>query len=242
MAAKSEEISLTVTDGGSMGAYISRPAAEETRGGIIVLQDAMGVNSGLRALADRYAQIGLVAIAPDLFHRVSPGFQRTSMDVEAVMPLVRALTTDGLIADISAAHEWLVSHEGITTEHTACVGFCLGGRATFIANSVLPLGAAISYYGGSIAPALLDRAPSLHGRHLFIWGGKDTGIPAEQRRAVIDAVAAAEKPFVDVVFSECNHGFCNRVWTERYVESAEREAWALGTAFLENALGIELVR
>jgi carboxymethylenebutenolidase len=99
----------------------------------------------------------------------------------------------------------------------------------------VPLAAAISYYGGGIAPALLDRATHLRGPHLFFWGGRDAGIPPEKRRAVADAVRDAGKRFVDVEFSDADHGFFNEE-LERGNPRAARESWALGRAFLENAL------
>jgi carboxymethylenebutenolidase len=142
-----------------------------------------------------------------------------------------------LLADMTAAHGWMTSDGSVERDKVAALGFCLGGRAVFIANSALPLGAAISYYGGSIAPGLLDRAASLHAPHLFFWGGVDKGIPPEQRRAVIDAVEAAGKRYVDVTFSDANHGF---VQSDRYNAAAARQSWAMGLAFLEDALGLSL--
>jgi carboxymethylenebutenolidase len=86
----------------------------------------------------------------------------------------------------------------------------------------------------------LDRATHLHGPHLFFWGGRDPGIPPDKRRVVADAVRDAGKRFVDVEFSDANHGFFNEE-LERSNPRAARESWALGRAFLENALGIEFL-
>ena len=236
---KTGRITLNVDDGTEMGAYVSRPSKPGLRAGMLVLQEALGVNSQIRGVADRYASLGFVAIAPDLFHRTRPGYEATTIVTEEVMPLVRSLTTDGLRADVSAAHRWLTSSDGAHVTRTAAVGFCMGGRAAYLANSTLPLAAAISYYGGSIAPALLDRAASLHGPQLFFWGGKDKGIPAEQRHAVADALRAAGRPFVAVEFSEADHAFFNEQ-VDRYNAAAARQSWALGIAFLEASLGVEI--
>jgi carboxymethylenebutenolidase len=231
---------LSVDDGTEISCYVSLPANPGPRPAILVLQEALGVNSQIRRLADRYASLGFVAIAPDLFHRVSPGFERTELNMDEVMPLIRSLTTDGLIADLRATLGWLTSLPNVDSDRIASVGFCMGGRASYLANSALPIAAAISYYGGSIAPGLLDRAASMHGPHLFFWGGLDRGIPPEQHRAVADALRAAGKQFVDVEFSDCNHGFFNEQWTERYNESAARQSWAMGIAFLEDTLNVKL--
>jgi carboxymethylenebutenolidase len=234
MAANGSRITLDVNDGTRMGAYVSRPAGAGPHRGVLVIQDALGVNAHFREMCDRYAALGFVAIAPDMFHRTSPGFEADTLVMEQVMPLIKSLTTDGLLADVTAAHRWITTEGGVASERVGAVGFCLGGRAVFLANSALPLGAAISYYGGSIAPGLLDRAASLHAPHLFFWGGLDKGIPPEQRRAVIDAVDAAGKRYVDVTFSDANHGFVQR---DRYNAAAAHQSWAMGLAFLEETLG-----
>ena len=239
MSTRSERLSIAMADGEEMGVYVSRPSGNERHAGIIVFQEALGVNEQIRRLTDRYAALGFVAIAPDLFHRVSPGYEAQALVMDNIMPLVKQMTVEGFVADSKAAYSWITSAGGVEADKVAAVGFCMGGRAAFVANSELPLAAAISYYGGGLAPAVLDRVPSMHGPHLFFWGGQDKGIPPEQHRAVTDAYRAAGKKFVDVEFSECNHAFFNED-ADRYNEPAAKQSWALGNAFLADALGIVL--
>jgi carboxymethylenebutenolidase len=239
MIPESNRIELTIGDGTKMDAYVSLPEGAGPHPGMIVLQEALGVNSQIRGVADRYAKLGFIVISPDLFHRTNPGYEATTIVMEQVMPLVKSLTNEGLIADVVAAHRWLIEQKNVHPEKIAAMGFCMGGRAAYLANSALPLAAAISYYGGSIAPALLDRASSIHGPHLFFWGGKDMGIPPEQRRAVADAMREAGKSFVDVEFSDCNHAFFNEQ-TDRYNAAAAHQSWSLGVSFLADALDMEL--
>ena len=104
---------------------------------------------------------------------------------------------------------------------------------SYLANSILPVTKAVSFYGGGIAPDLLDRAPNLHAPMLFFWGGLDKHITAEKRRAVADALTAAGKPFVHVEFSNADHGFfCDE--RAAYQPQAAREAWALMQEFLRD--------
>ncbi len=161
--------------------------------GLLVFQEAFGVNAHIRDVTERFARQGYVAIAPELFHRTAPGFDGSYTDFPSVMPHLQALTPDGLIADARAAFDWLQKNPRVLPEATACVGYCMGGRTSFLANSALPLKAAISYYGGGIAPGLLPRAEQQHGPMLFFWGVQDAHIPAEQVRAVTDAMKAAKK-------------------------------------------------
>jgi carboxymethylenebutenolidase len=223
-----------------MGAYIRRPRGEGPHPGIIVFQEALGVNNQLRGVADRYAELGFIAIAPDLFHRVKPGYESDELNMNVLMPLIRSMTTEGFALDAAAAYSWLTSVGGVAADKVAAVGFCMGGRAAYVANSEVPLAAGISYYASRIAPDLLDRAAKMHGPHLFFWGGRDKGIPPEQRRAVADAMRDAGKKFVDVEFSDCDHVFFNEQVPDRYNEAAAKQSWSLGLSFLQSALGVKL--
>jgi carboxymethylenebutenolidase len=232
---QTEYVDLT-TDDGAMRAFVAYPDGPGPHPGLLVFQEAVGVNAQLRGVAERWAREGYVAVAPELFHRVAPGFEASVLDMSVLMPLIRSIKTEGLVADARAAHAWLAARDDVDAARIAAVGFCMGGRAAYVANSELPLAASISYYGGSIAPGLLDRAARLHGPQLFIWGGRDKNIPPEQHRAVTDAVRAAGKRFVDVEFSEADHGFFNEQIPGRHDPAAAAQSWALSVAFLAQTL------
>jgi carboxymethylenebutenolidase len=234
-----DRVAIPVPDGPEMSAYVALPRGAGRFPAILVFQEALGVNAQIRGVADRYAALGFVAVAPDLFHRFAPGFETQTFDRDVIMPMIGHLTIEGMVADVAATYHWAAKQQNIRSDTIAAVGYCMGGRAAYLANSEVPLAAAISYYGGGIAPALLDRAARLSGPHLFFWGGQDPGIPPETHRAVTDAVRAAGKRFVDVEFSDAQHGFFN-VELDRGNPRAARESWAIGRAFLEHALEIEL--
>jgi carboxymethylenebutenolidase len=151
------------------------------------------------------------------------------------------LSDAGLDADAGSAYAWL--NENLLAPQTpiACVGFCMGGRVSFQTNSLLPVKAAISFYGGGIAPnpmvpGLLHRAGDLHAPQLLFWGGLDKHIGPEQRQAVTDALGKAGKNFVNVEFANADHGFfCDA--RPSYNPAAAQQAWALTLAFLNCYLG-----
>jgi carboxymethylenebutenolidase len=119
----------------------------------------------------------------------------------------------------------------VRKEAIASIGFCMGGRASFLANATVPLQAAISFYGGGIAPGLLPQAASLHAPMLFFWGGKDKHIGPEQIRAVIDECKRLGKPYVNVEISDADHGFfCNA--RASYHPEAASLAWNICESFL----------
>lgn len=225
----SEWVDLAVDDGTTMRAFVARPEGVQPRRGLLVFQEAFGVNAHIRDVAGRFAAAGFLAVSPELFHRTEPGFDGPYDQFPKAMPHLQKITVEGLDADVRAAFAWL-EREGVAG-NTAAVGYCLGGRVSFVANSALPLKAAVSYYGGRIPP-LVGRAPRLSGPTLFFWGGLDHHIPAEDQEAVLKGVGEAGKAFVNVVFSNADHGFfCDARAT--YHPASAAQAWALTLAFLD---------
>ncbi|MFD1468676.1 dienelactone hydrolase family protein [Hymenobacter caeli] len=227
-------LALSVGDGTTMQAYTAQP--QDSAGpvpGIILLQEAFGVNSHIRSVADRLAQAGYAVVAPELFHRTAaPGLEIAYSDFPSAMPHYFAITNEGLTADLQAAHAWLTGQPGVAADKIGSIGFCLGGRVSFLANAVLPLAAGVSYYGGG-TEQIKDRAADLHAPHLFFWGGLDQHISKENIVEVTDAVDAAQKPYVNTVISYADHGFhCDE--RPSYNADAAREAWALTLAFFQD--------
>jgi carboxymethylenebutenolidase len=229
-----EKVGLAVADGTRMAAYVARPKGAGPHPGLLVFQEAFGVNHHIRNVTERFAAEGYVAIAPELFHRTAPaGFEVSYTDFPAVMPHMQAVTTETAEADIRSAYEWLRSNHEVKGNEISSVGFCMGGKVSYIANSSVSLRAAVSFYGGGIAPGLLDRASMLQGPSLFIWGGMDKHIPPEQRRAVTDALSAEKKIYVNAEFSRADHGFfCDE--RAAYEPHSARQAWALTLEFLRS--------
>jgi carboxymethylenebutenolidase len=228
---RTENVTLQVADGTTMNAFVATPADGGKLPGLLVFQEAFGVNPHIRDVTQRFAKQGYVAISPELFHRTGAGFEGTYNNFPACMPHMQALTPEGLVKDVQAAFDWLQKSPHVLPNHTASVGFCMGGRVSFLANSAVPLQAAISFYGGGIAPALLPRAAQLHGPMLCFWGGLDSHIPPDQIHAVVEAMRQAKKTYVNVEFSDADHGFFCDVRAS-YKESAAKQAWDLSLRFL----------
>ena len=106
-------------------------------------------------------------------HRTGPGFEGNYTDFSGTQPHVSKLTNENLEADIKAVYEWLTGDPHTDSQNIFSIGFCMGGRVSFLANSILPMKAVVSLYGGGIAQGLLDRAKNLHGPILMFWGGLD---------------------------------------------------------------------
>ena len=234
-------VDLQIEDGATMRAYVARPQDSRLRAGLLVFQEAFGVNAHIRDVTERFAREGYHCLAPELFHRTAPGFEGAYNNFEAVMPHVRALKVPDLEADVRSAYAWLHANLGAPEAPIACLGFCMGGMVSYLTNSLLPVKAAASFYGGGIAPGpmgpgLLDRTGDLHAPQLLFWGGLDKHIGPEQTQAVAEALRKACKPFVNVEFGNAGHGFfCDA--RASYNPAAAQQAWALTHAFLNCNLG-----
>lgn len=229
----SEKIALSVSDGSSMDAFVARPAGPESFPGLLLFQEAFGVNFHIRDVAQRFAREGLVVIAPELFHRTAPAGLEIPYDNFALaQPHLKAMTVDALKLDARAAYDWLLAQPNVKRERIACVGFCLGGRVSFLANASLPLQAAVSFYGGGIAPALIPEVPHLHSTMLFFWGGLDKHIGQDQIRPLMEACNRQGKAFVNVEISNADHGFFCDARPSYNLEAAEL-GWKLTLSFLD---------
>jgi carboxymethylenebutenolidase len=228
-----EYVNLSVNDGTSMRAYVARPDGKP-KAGLIVFQEIFGINSHIRDVTERFGRQGLLAIAPELFHRSAPGFESGYTDMGPGFEQMKQVTDAGLEADIRAAYKWL----GDAGESRICsTGYCMGGRVSCLAAITVPLTCAVSYYGGGIAPSqfnpgLLGRLKDLQAPVLFFWGGQDQHIPPESVAGVISAVRAAKKTFANVEFSFADHGFfCDQ--RASYNPQAAALAWPLTLAFFD---------
>ncbi|MDB5007378.1 MAG: clcD 1 [Mucilaginibacter sp.] len=231
-------VNLKIADGTDMEAYVTIPeeAVGRNAPGLILLQEAYGVNHHIRDVADRFAVQGYVVIVPELFHRTAPPyFEGNYANFNEVMPHMQAMTNEGTTADLKSAWHWLRQNELVNPENIFSVGYCMGGRVSFLANATLPLKAAASYYGGNTA-SIADKAKDISGRHLFFWGGLDKHIGQDQIDTVITAMDTAGKEYINVKISYADHAFfCDE--RPAYNEKAAKEAWALTLAFFKNNMG-----
>ena len=229
-----EDIKLNVSDGTSMTAFVARPKESSNFPGLMVFQEAFGVNPYIKDVTERFAREGFIAVAPELFHRTGPGFEGSYNNYDEVKKHTQAITVDNLIADIKASYNWLKEYARILPDQIASVGFCLGGRVSFLANASLKLKAAISFYGGNIT-SILDRVPKMEAPQLMFWGGLDKHIGQDQVSTITDTLNEKNINFVNVIFSNADHGFfCDA--RSSYNPDASKQAWALTNSFLKTYL------
>ena len=242
MSTPSENVTLTTADG-PMTAYDARPEAElgaGGRGGVIVVQEAFGVNAHIEDVTRRLAAAGYRAVAPHVFHR-SGDPELSYDDLPAVLPHMQALTAEGLLADIDATVEYLTDG-GLPQSRIAVIGFCMGGSVAAFVAARRRLGAAVSFYGGGVAegrfgmPPLVELAPEFVTPWLGLYGDQDQGIPVDQAEALRDAALRASVPTELMIYEGAAHGFHCDARPQAFHEAAAADAWKRTLSWLEDNL------
>ena len=196
-------VDLKSSDDFVVPAWVKQPQGTP-RGAVVVVQEIFGVNSHIRAVADRFAARGYLAVAPATFQRVQQGVDLgyTAEDMQAGMGLkaaVEALPAPGVMPDIQAAIDYAAQQSG---RKVGIVGFCWGGLLTWRAACQLKgLSAAVPYYGGGMTmPDEAARQPQVP--VLAHFGERDHYIP-------LDGVQAFDRaqPGVEVHVYAADHGF-----------------------------------
>lgn len=228
------------TPDGPMDLYEAWPDDGEERAAIIVIQEAFGVNEHIEDVTRRLADARYHAVAPHLFHRAGGGTAPYD-DFSQVFPKFEGLDDDGLLRDFDATLDHL--HEaGWTSGAIGAVGFCFGGRASFLLALRRALGASVGFYGGGIVsspfwPPLVGEAASLQTPWLGLFGDKDESIPVddvETLRQALDGVAVDTEI---VRYPDAGHGFHCDVRTTHYNAEAAADGWARTLAWFDQHLG-----
>ena len=141
------------SQGQDMVTYVSHPlpTAGNTFPAIIVVQEAFGVTQHIEKVCDRFAQEGYVAVAPALYHRQHPNPKLGYGDAD-MQRYMGALRDDELVEDINVTINYLQErYQRTIGQKIGIVGYCVGGRITYLAATSCPgLSAASVYYGGRI--------------------------------------------------------------------------------------------
>jgi carboxymethylenebutenolidase len=192
-----EKIKLTASDGHELDAHLSKPSMAPIAG-LVVIQEAFGVNQHIRSVADGYAKDGFLALAPALYDRVELGVELgyEGADRERGIAIARKMNLDDAVKDVAAALEYLQKSAG---KKCGVIGYCLGGTMAWLAATRLNPDVAVGYYGGYI-PRFAQENPQCP--VMLHFGTLDKHIPKEE----IDKVQIAH-PEVQIFWYNADHGF-----------------------------------
>jgi carboxymethylenebutenolidase len=230
-------VTLSTPDG-DMGLYEAEPASE-VRAGIVVVQEAFGVNAHIEDVTRRFAAEGYRAVAPHVFHRTGDPVIDYD-DFEKIMPNFAALGERAILNDVDAALGYL-AETGLPPARVGVVGFCMGGTVAFLVSVRRPVGAGVTFYGGGISQgrlgmqSQLDMAGELQAPWLGLYGDKDQGIPTDDVEALRTAVGAAGVDTEIVRYPDADHGFhCDA--RSSYHRASATDAWGRTLAWFARYL------
>lgn len=212
------------TANGPSNAYVAMPDDAGNRA-VLVIQEWWGLNAHIKDIANRYADEGFIAIAPDLYRgkvakdsgEASQMMHELQID-EGIDTIKNAIDAAGLAYDIS--------HFGIT-------GYCMGGTFALRAACELEgLSAAAPFYGDIPDDEILQKLTT---PTIFISGTRDGWITPEKVARLEDAAERFELPIHSVKY-DADHAFFNNTRPEVYDATAASDAWALIVGFFNDKL------
>lgn len=194
-----QDVTLTASDGHSLGAYKAEPSGT-AKGGLVIIQEIFGVNPHVRRLVDEFASKGYLAIAPALFDRTEKGVQVGYDEVGFAKgrELRGSLNDDFILADVDAAAKDVASAGKV-----GLIGYCFGGYVAWISGCNLDsLACSVSCYGGGVAARAGNDKPKMPMQLHF--GDKDHAIPMGD----VHIIREAHPDIPSFIYDDAAHGFC----------------------------------
>jgi len=180
---------MTFDGAASFPAWWAEPAGDDKAPGIVVVQEIFGVNAGIRAMADRWAGAGYIAVAPDLYWR-----QRKGIELDADVPEqfqqalahMTAASLDDAIADIEATVRAVRAHPR-SNGKVGLVGYCWGGLLAYLAAARTDVDASVGYYGVNIDQFLRESHAIAKPLMLHV-AEKDGFVPPDKQAAIAEGL------------------------------------------------------
>jgi len=234
------DVTFPSSTGRPMRAALALPARPERRPGLIVIHEIFGLNDDIRRITGRFADLGYVALAPDLF---DTGGQRLLCVARTMLTLSRG--EGSAFADLDAARAWLAARPEVDASRIGAVGFCLGGGFALLYAVRAPLGVAAVFYGDvpKTAAALRGTCPVLGG-----YGGRDR-LFAPQGRRLETLLTELDVPHDVRIYPEAGHSYMSQhsgvlatigAWgpmAARYDPAAAADSWTRIESFFRQHLG-----
>ncbi|MBD5635184.1 MAG: dienelactone hydrolase family protein [Candidatus Eremiobacteraeota bacterium] len=227
--------------GSGASGYLAIPNGSGPHPAVLVYMEAFGLNAYLRGECDRLARLGYVALSPDFYR----GDVFPYGNFEPIARRIQAIGDAGFLADVRTSLAYLDAHEAARHDAYGVVGFCMGGRLAFLtaAEFGAKIAAAVSFYGGGIAPqtprlgraVLTERVPDVEAKLLLLYGADDESIAPGEIARVTEALASAKKDATVHVFPDAGHGFAS-IDRDGYVADVTEIAWSEAATFLARAL------
>ena len=218
-----------------LSAYVVYPERKDKAPVVIVIQEVYGLTPWLRAVADRLAADGFIAIAPDYLSGMGPGGGGTDSVAsrDEVVKLTRSLTPEEVVRRTNAARAYGVALPAATGK-VGTVGFCWGGGRSFAyAAAARPPAGAVVFYGGSPDSTMLAQVQA---PVLGLYGGDDARVNTtiEPAKLALDKLG---RSFVPHIYEGAGHGFLRQQDGRDGANlAAALKAWPVTVEFLKKHL------
>ncbi|XAH24984.1 dienelactone hydrolase family protein [Xylophilus sp. GW821-FHT01B05] len=218
--------------GFNVPAYYAAPAGKTGLPVILVVQEIFGVHAYIEDVCRRFAKLGYLAIAPDLYARQGDATGYT--DIPKLMADIVSKVPDAqVLGDLDGALAWAAANGG-DTARAGITGFCWGGRITWLYAARGPVKAGVAWYGRLVGDktALTPQQPvdigaGLRAPVLGLYGADDSGIPldtiSKMKMALASGTAAAQASQF-LVYQGAGHAF-HADYRPSYRQAPAEEGW-----------------
>ena len=226
------------THDGNLPAYTARPQGAGPFPVVLVIEEIFGVHEYIQDVCRRWAKLGYLAIAPELYARIADLSKMTDAH-QIVRDVIMKAPDATMLSDLDSAAAWAAANHGDATR-MGVMGFCRGGRDTWLYAEHNPhLKAAVAFYGPVNSPTSaiqpktpLDLAGGLKCPLLGLYGGADDSISQDDVQAAAAKARQAGQTVEIDVFPGAPHGF-HADYRATYHEAAAKAAWAKCVAWFK---------
>jgi carboxymethylenebutenolidase len=229
-----ETVKVTGHDGDTIAAYLARPLGPGPHPGVLVIHHMPGWDEATKEITRRFAHHGYAAIMPNLHYREGP--DAAPDDAAAAARAKGGVPDQRFLGDAAGAIAYLRDLPA-SNQQVGSIGYCSGGRQSFLAACSLDLDAAVVCYGGFIAEPLppdlpyrftpvIDQAPKLRCPMLGLFGVEDKHPAPDEVNQIEETLRSLGKTFEFHMFEGAGHGFFA---TDRamYRVEAANQGWKL---------------
>ncbi len=198
----------------SIPAYRAMPDKGDSFPIVLVIQEIFGVHEHIQDVCRRFAKLGYVAIAPELFARQGDVVKLS--DVAEIRKIVAKVPDDQVMSDLDATVSWAEQSSKGNINKLGITGFCWGGRITWLYTAHNPsVKAGVAWYGRLVGDVThltpkhpIDIVSKLKSPVLGLYGGSDSGIPVETVERMRQAVKAQSNNTSEIiVYPDTPHAF-----------------------------------
>ena len=217
-------------EGGEIPAYRAQPEKGENFPIVLVIQEIFGVHEHIQDIVRRFAKLGYLAIAPELFIR--QGDVSKLSNIDEIRPIVAKVPDAQVLSDLDAVVDWAVKSAKGNADKLAITGFCWGGRITWLYSAHNPnVKAGVAWYGRLVSKATelqpkhpIDIASELTVPVLGLYGGQDTGIPVDTVEQIREKLKSSSSKSEIIVYPDAPHAFFAD-YRPSYREKEAKDGW-----------------